>query len=74
MAATSADHNHPFDNPMTSATEEELHAPEQRSPAALNERPARGTNAHWVDSLRRSDVTRLWAELHRIVCSHPLVR
>ncbi|HLL71066.1 MAG TPA: hypothetical protein VK363_06510 [Pyrinomonadaceae bacterium] len=74
MAATSADHNHPFDNSMTSATEEELHAPEQRSPTALAERPARGTNAHWVDSLRRSDVTRLWTELHRIVCSHPLVR
>jgi hypothetical protein len=73
MAATSADHNHPLDNQMTSATEE-LHAPAQQAPPAVAERPARGTNAHWVDSLRRSDVTRLWAELHRIVCSHPLVR
>ena len=83
MAATSADHNHPFDNSMTSATEEELHAPGQghassttTAPAttAVAERPTRGSNAQWVESLRRSDVTRLWAELHRIVCSHPLVR
>src|SRR5437763_8758620 len=28
----------------------------------------------WVDSLRCSDVSRLWAELHRLVCHHPLVR
>jgi hypothetical protein len=28
----------------------------------------------WVESLRCSDVTRLWTELHRIVCHHPLVR
>jgi hypothetical protein len=28
----------------------------------------------WVESLRNSDVNRLWAELHRIVSNHPLVR
>jgi len=28
----------------------------------------------WIDSLRCSDVNRLWAELHRIVSHHPLVR
>jgi hypothetical protein len=28
----------------------------------------------WVESLRCSDVSRLWAELHRVVCHHPLVR
>lgn len=28
----------------------------------------------WTDALRRSDVNRLWTELHRLVCSHPLVR
>jgi hypothetical protein len=28
----------------------------------------------WVESLRCSDVSRLWAELHRLVCHHPLVR
>src|SRR5256885_640306 len=29
---------------------------------------------HWVESLRNSDVNRLWSELHRIVSNHPLVR
>jgi hypothetical protein len=29
---------------------------------------------HWVEALRSSDVNRLWLELHRIVCSHALVR
>ena len=29
---------------------------------------------HWTESLRNSDVNRLWAELHRIVSNHPLVR
>jgi hypothetical protein len=28
----------------------------------------------WVESLRSSDVSRLWTELHRIVSHHPLVR
>ncbi len=28
----------------------------------------------WVESLRCSDVNRLWSELHRIVSHHPLVR
>lgn len=36
------------------------------------DRPARGN--HWVESLRCSDVNRLWTELHRLVCHHPLVR
>src|SRR5690349_23668839 len=38
----------------------------------LAERAARA--GHWVESLRNSDVNRLWAELHRIVSNHPLVR
>src|SRR5687767_3413248 len=29
---------------------------------------------HWIESLRSSDVNRLWAELHRVVSHHPLVR
>jgi hypothetical protein len=29
---------------------------------------------HWVETLRRSDVSRLWAELQRLVVNHPLVR
>jgi len=28
----------------------------------------------WIDSLKTSDVNRIWSELHRIVSSHPLVR
>ena len=38
----------------------------------MSERSARAR--HWVESLRNSDVNGLWAELHRIVSSHPLVR
>ncbi|MGB9179808.1 MAG: hypothetical protein WCB68_11235 [Pyrinomonadaceae bacterium] len=38
-------------------------------------RPSRASRSgHWVESLRCSDVNRLWAELHRIVSHHPLVR
>ena len=33
-----------------------------------------GRNARWVESLRSSDVNRLWTDLHRIVSHHPLVR
>ena len=33
-----------------------------------------GKNAKWVESLKSSDVSRLWSELHRIVSHHPLVR
>lgn len=36
------------------------------------ERMAR--SGKWVESLRCSDVGRLWSELHRIVSHHPLVR
>ena len=36
------------------------------------ERSARA--GRWVESLQNSDVNRLWAELHRIVSNHPLVR
>jgi hypothetical protein len=31
-------------------------------------------SGNWVESLKSSDVNRLWAELHRVVCHHPLVR
>jgi hypothetical protein len=33
-----------------------------------------GKTARWVESLRASDVSRLWTDLHRIVSHHPLVR
>ncbi|HSB27565.1 MAG TPA: hypothetical protein VLE19_06915, partial [Pyrinomonadaceae bacterium] len=31
-------------------------------------------SAKWVESLKASDVSRLWTDLHRIVSHHPLVR
>ena len=54
---------------MMSALEEQSPAPRQ----SATSRPGR-YSGHWVESLRSSDVSRLWAELHRIVCHHPLVR
>jgi len=45
---------------------------ESRPSRAQAERHARAGN--WVESLRNSDVNRLWTELHRIVSHHPLVR
>ncbi|HYY98352.1 MAG TPA: hypothetical protein VE642_07170, partial [Pyrinomonadaceae bacterium] len=57
---------------MTSATEETSHATPERAPGA-GDRPQRHAGA-WVESLRRSDVSRLWSELQRIVVNHPLVR
>ncbi|HLL74052.1 MAG TPA: hypothetical protein VK421_02050 [Pyrinomonadaceae bacterium] len=67
MAANSADNNQNSEDPMTSQPEENRPVPAQ--PAARGER-----TRCWIESLRRSDVTRLWSELHRVVCSHPLVR
>ncbi|MDX6693389.1 MAG: hypothetical protein QOF02_992 [Blastocatellia bacterium] len=52
-----------------SAIKEQQRAPQRPSAA---ERPSRG--GHWVESLRNSEVSRLWTELHRLVCYHPLVR
>lgn len=43
-----------------------------RSTRAGFERQSR--SGPWVESLRLSDVSRLWTELHRLVCHHPLVR
>ncbi|MDT4895768.1 MAG: hypothetical protein QOH25_845 [Acidobacteriota bacterium] len=43
-----------------------------RAPRAAFERQSK--SGPWVESLRCSDVSRLWAELHRLVCHHPLVR
>lgn len=43
-----------------------------QSRARRNDRA--GKNAKWVESLRSSDVNRLWTDLHRIVSHHPLVR
>jgi hypothetical protein len=43
----------------------------QRAARPVAERHTRG---RWVESLRQSDVNRLWSELHRVVSNHPLVR
>ena len=65
MAVTPANENQPLESALTHADEE------PRTPAPTRMRAAA---APWGDSLVRSDVTRLWADLHRVVCSHPLVR
>jgi hypothetical protein len=54
---------------MMSAIKEQPRSVQKRREA---DRPSRGN--HWVESLRCSDVNRLWTELHRLVCHHPLVR
>ena len=54
---------------MTSATEEQSRLPERASAERTHHRAG-----PWVDSLRRSDVNRLWTELQRLVSNHPLVR
>ena len=67
------------DNPVKSISEDSQKA---AAPSAADKRPqsrARrndraGKNAKWVESLRSSDVNRLWTDLHRIVSHHPLVR
>jgi hypothetical protein len=55
---------------MTSATEEQSRPEAEHSGSP--ERTHR--SGPWVESLRRSDVNRLWAELQRLVSNHPLVR
>src|SRR5215207_8927036 len=72
MAATSADQDRRPSDPMTSATEETSHATPERA-SGTGDRPQRHAGA-WVESLRHSDVSRLWTELQRIVVNHPLVR
>jgi hypothetical protein len=46
----------------------------EKQPPSKARRPYDRKNAKWVESLRSSDVSRLWSELHRIVSHHPLVR
>lgn len=49
-------------------------ASEPRSARAKRTAERMAKSGKWIDSLRSSDVNRLWAELHRIVSHHPLVR
>lgn len=40
-------------------------------------RSGNGSTLHvgkWVENLEKSDLSQLWADLHRVVCYHPLVR
>jgi hypothetical protein len=68
---TTAQPNGPeTDNPVKSISEDSDKRPQPR--ARRSDRSAK--NAKWVESLRSSDVNRLWTELHRIVSHHPLVR
>jgi hypothetical protein len=67
------------DNPVKSISEdsEKTAAPnvaDKRPQPRTRRNDRAGKNAKWVDSLRSSDVNRLWTDLHRIVSHHPLVR
>ena len=76
MSVTSDEQYHRLDESIANTSDEET----PRAPGrAVNAAQAPGRGAHrnsgpWIESLRRSDVNRLWAELQRIVSSHPLVR
>jgi hypothetical protein len=66
------------DNPVKSISEDYEKSSEpgaekqSQAPRRNQERQAR--SAKWVESLKASDVNRLWSDLHRIVSHHPLVR
>jgi hypothetical protein len=47
---------------------------DKKPPAKTRRNDRSAKHAKWVESLRASDVNRLWTELHRIVSHHPLVR
>ncbi|MDT5271957.1 MAG: hypothetical protein QOH49_4143 [Acidobacteriota bacterium] len=58
---------------MTSGTQETSPTQQGHGRAQTQERSPRHAGA-WVETLRRSDVSRLWTELQRLVINHPLVR
>ena len=58
-----------YQESLESGTTEKQSSTRTRRP---NER--QGKSAKWVESLKSSDVSRLWTDLHRIVSHHPLVR
>ncbi len=47
---------------------------DKRPPAKTRRADRQAKSGKWIDSLRSSDVNRLWTDLHRIVSHHPLVR
>src|SRR5688572_8803451 len=75
MAATFPDRERRVHYPMTSATEDKPHPRQERTANGTEsqQRVPRSAGA-WVEPLRRSDVSRLWTELQRLVVNHPLVR
>jgi hypothetical protein len=62
----------PLSNKQTKDSTMSAIREELRLTRAAAERQARA--GHWIESLRSSDVNRLWSELHRVVSHHPLVR
>jgi len=68
------------DNPVKSISQdyEKSLEPEttekQPQPRARRTYDRQGKHAKWVETLKASDVNRLWTDLHRIVSHHPLVR
>jgi hypothetical protein len=56
--------------------ETEANVVEEQPQRARSRRPTerQAKSGKWVESLRCSDVGRLWIELHRVVSHHPLVR
>jgi len=46
----------------------------QEQPRSRQTGSNRARYARWSENLRNSDVNKLWSDLHRIVCFHPLVR
>jgi hypothetical protein len=59
-----------YDNALEPGTPEKTRTPAR----ARRTYERQGKTPKWVESLRSSDVGRLWSELHRIVSHHPLVR
>ncbi|HEX7176376.1 MAG TPA: hypothetical protein VF240_14020, partial [Pyrinomonadaceae bacterium] len=58
---------------MPSSEAEKQSRPQPERASAATERTPR-PGGPWVEALRRSDVSRLWGELQRLVSNHPLVR
>ena len=76
MSVTSDDQYHRLDESTVNISGDD--APPMPG-ADAHVAPTSGRTPHrncgpWIESLRRSDVNRLWSELQRIVSSHPLVR
>ncbi|MDQ3652219.1 MAG: hypothetical protein M3458_18495 [Acidobacteriota bacterium] len=79
MTVTSDEQYHRLNDPTTTTADEPASSRARHTTAAAVAPvpAARASQRHhgpWVDSLRRSDVSRLWTEMQRIVSNHPLVR